>query len=838
MATSQEDNPNSSDLPAVDQQVMSPSVATTVEAGGPTQRPVVNGLTSQPQGFMNMDGEVTSVRRGQGVEEVIGDGVEARQRGSSAPVGGDPASFLMTGAAMSSTVSSGQNLRSPPAGPSVRERAQDVGFRPKGSSSTSILSGVMRAVSSIPGVVEDAVTRPLAPTMRSAGTSQQEMDGYLSAQSWSPGDQRRPPSEGQVPATPLFDQRTMNRLNEMPTQAPLLYATEGMQNSTGRASSTHSSDIQAEVRRQLSEFMALHEDESLRLRRQVEELYRENQELKFRASNAKSSPFGLEGTGLPGLGWFGRGLGSILGSTTRHGTPHQAPDFGPSRSPAPPPPPPPPETRSLDFAGQHYHTQGLDSDHPPLPSIATQESLSQNRANPPLSRSLFGDPGPPAPIASPKPPPTSSFAAGHPPSAPLDPLSVVLTGMAQLQGVVSEMAGTPKASSRSEVIKPGVTTLPDLPAPSLEACLEFSDWLHNSRPALADVSDSSEELWELVVQEAGIWYSEYLRKGPLDRLTMKPTPSSAVAQPKWTRVARRIETMIIGAAPQQIRDELSAARVSGLLQALCRLFVIYAPGGLTEREIGLKQIQEPSPASTPKEAVHTLRRWQRWCARMKELGGVLPDCALRVKALERVTKNVLVANPDIGFRINLTRAALQIDSIPDDSKVEQLHAQLLSELEVVSHRAVKEGERSKDNTNNPVVPKVRGVETETAQNPPKNPKASPKTNPKNIGAKPGVAQDQSASGKPQCTFYLGANGCKKGLDCAFEHNWGAIPAAERSGRCKSCGARLRDIGLQSVKPVQRVKIGQGPEPRLRPLVPVPQPLLCQNHHLRLGRMQC
>ena len=66
--------------------------------------------------------------------------------------------------------------------------------------------------------------------------------------------------------------------------------------------------------------------------------------------------------------------------------------------------------------------------------------------------------------------------------------------MAQLQGVVSELATSPKTTGKAEVIKPGVSSLPDLPEASSEACLEFSDWLHNTRPALADVSDTSGEL--------------------------------------------------------------------------------------------------------------------------------------------------------------------------------------------------------------------------------------------------------------------------------------------------------------------------------------------------------
>ena len=138
---------------------------------------------------------------------------------------------------------------------------------------------------------------------------------------------------------------------------------------------------------------------------------------------------------------------------------------------------------------------------------------------------------------------------GGPPGAGLDPMSVVLTGMAQLQSVVQEMA-SPKSSAKPETIKPGVVSLPELPPHGPESCLSFADWLHASRPALADVSDTSEDLWSKTVSEAQTWYAQYLKLDPLARLTNKPKPSEELAQVKWARVSRRIETMIISAAPQ------------------------------------------------------------------------------------------------------------------------------------------------------------------------------------------------------------------------------------------------------------------------------------------------
>ncbi|CAE7838747.1 RE1 [Symbiodinium sp. CCMP2592] len=224
-------------------------------------------------------------------------------------------------------------------------------------------------------------------------------------------------------------------------------------------------------------------------------------------------------------------------------------------------------------------------------------------------------------------------------------MSVVLTGMAQLQGVIADMATGTRSPTKAEAIKSSVSVLPELPVVGPEACLAFSDWLHSTRPALADVSDSSEELWDKVLEEANLWYARHLRLDAITRLTDKPTPSSVVLQPRWARVSRRIEGMILAAAPQGVRDE---------------------------------------------DTVDLLRKWKRWCSRMLELGGVLPDSSLQLKALERITKATLQAHPEVQFRVNLTRASLQIDTCPDSNKVEQLHAQLLAELEALSHRMPKE----------------------------------------------------------------------------------------------------------------------------------------------------
>ena len=379
----------------------------------------------------------------------------------------------------------------------------------------------------------------------------------------------------------------------------------------------------------------------------------------------------------------------------------------------------------------------------------------------------------------------------------LDPLNVVLSGMAQLQGIVTEIAASPKSTQKPEVIKPGVQTLPSLPELSADSCLLFADWLHNVRPALADVSDNSEELWSMVTSEATAWYSLYLKLDPLSRLTHRPVPSSELSQVRWQRVSRRMETMILAATPSGVRDEVSSARISGLLPLVCKLFVVYGPGSLTERELGLRNIQDPPAGVGVTDTIELLRRWKRWCSRMSELGGSLPDCALQVKAITKISKTVLSQHPEVSFRVSLSRASLHVDMNPDNDKVMKLHAQILSELEAIHHRGGKDKEGDKDKDKEKAreaasQAKVKGVEA-TAPGPPSTPKAprAPKSSPSPKTPNPPKAQasgDATATKIP-CTFFVQNNGCKKGSDCKFEHNWNAFSKEEKAQRCRTCGSK-------------------------------------------------
>ena len=864
-------NPNEHDLPNEERQVMSPNAQRQISASGDDTLRTSTGRDAGRMS-MNMDGETMPAVQAEG-PTLLGasEGVVVNGTTQGPPQMQRLSGFL-DGARSTVVESAGSDERAP--------------APPK----SGFMGGLARMVQAVERSIPQLVTQP------NASPTQNDAVEYASVRSsWSAD--AHPPSASTLPRTPLFPESTLQRMRQMERDAPLIYP-QGDQTSAVGPPSASSSDIQAEVRRQLSELMALRDEEGRRLRAQVEALTYENSELRTRALETVQSRSVISrtesvGQGFSGFGWIGRGLGSLMGSSRaldlrhsehhsraleNHVPPQSSLDLGSGITHLPHPLLPsgpqgqvPPGPQGHVPSGPQGHVpsglqgqvpsglqghvpSGLQGQVPPgpqghvpsgpqghVPSGLQGQVLSGLQGQVPSGLQGQVPSGPQGQVPSglqgqvpsglqgqvpsglqgqvpsglqgqvPSGPQgqVPSGPQGQVPSGPqgqvplgdmsdakgvdLDPLSVVLTGMAQLQGIVSEITTSPKAAVKQEMIKPGVATLPELPPLGPEACLAFSDWLHNVKPALGDVSDSSEELWSLILIESTKWYTNYLKLDPLGRLAFKPVPTGDLAQPKWQRVSRRMETMILGAMPSQVKEEISSARVEGLFPLLCKLFVVYGPGSLTEREIGLRHIQDPPAGNTVSETIDLMRRWRRWCARMVELGGSLPDPALQVKAITKISKNALQQNPEVSFRVSLSRASLQIDMNPDSDKVQKLHAQILSELEAMHHRGSSSKDRDQERDkakDNGAQAKVKGVEAQgqPPSAPPKGPKA-PKSPSKAPPAPKTSSTGDSSMSRTPCTFYTSQNGCKKGADCTFGHDWNSFSATEKAQRCKVCGSK-------------------------------------------------
>ena len=373
---------------------------------------------------------------------------------------------------------------------------------------------------------------------------------------------------------------------------------------------------------------------------------------------------------------------------------------------------------------------------------------------------------------------------------PRNPLEAMLSGIVQLQNVVADLAANKHGSSSGatgaspEVVRPGVTELVKLPPPTLEGALGFSDWIHAVKPSMNDLSDTSGECWDKVLAEARDWYNnQFVPSNPINRVRLKIPPSSIDAEPRWARVRHRMEHLIIQSCPDAVKSELSSARISGVMGILCRLHVVYKPGGVAERAEALRQVQSPRPVDSPIDAVLRLRTWKRWMTRLSDLGGNSPDAALCVQALEMITGTVLRSMPSLSFRINLVRASLHLDTQPTSTKVGECYEHLLVELEAVS-RVSEAQPGAQPGTKADVNKGVRQVEAKLQGGGESSPNAK---DPK--GGKTGGTAGSAESPKKLCKWFHEGKGCRRGKECRFLHDWNQIPKPDRLERCMACGGK-------------------------------------------------
>ena len=158
MATAEQvTNPNSNDLPP-DQHVMSPRVATARREDDDEGNPMLNGNHPPLRGTQDLDGETT-------LPTPVEEASEGVQRSSApAPSTRVPEETMRRDLTAQPTVDPGTKAGSmgrPPASLSVGARPVDHGAESIGlpAGGGSMLSGVFRAVQTLPAAVENLVTR-------------------------------------------------------------------------------------------------------------------------------------------------------------------------------------------------------------------------------------------------------------------------------------------------------------------------------------------------------------------------------------------------------------------------------------------------------------------------------------------------------------------------------------------------------------------------------------------------------------------------------------------------------------------------------------------------------
>ena len=186
--------------------------------------------------------------------------------------------------------------------------------------------------------------------------------------------------------------------------------------------------------------------------------------------------------------------------------------------------------------------------------------------------------------------------------------------------------------------------------------------------------------------------------------------------------------------------------------------VTYQPGGHQEKSSVLKALEAPSEAGSVSEVIQSLRKWLKWKKRAEDIDVKLPDPSILLRGLDKLSGRMLVANPNVQFRVNLTRSQMLIDAVPTLEGVEQLAECLLAEFDQLSYGKKKEGQGG------PKIKKLEGAE----EKPP-----------------PGLKKPEGETKLAPCKFFLTDEGCRKGKGCKWSHD---VTDPNGTKRCFTCGS--------------------------------------------------
>ena len=340
----------------------------------------------------------------------------------------------------------------------------------------------------------------------------------------------------------------------------------------------------------------------------------------------------------------------------------------------------------------------------------------------------------------------------------------------------------------------------DLPAlPELSESevgpLVAGDWITTIGPFLRDMSSSSSFWWDEVLRVAGALYRVWLGSEPMERLRLAPVSPPAFQVAPWLRIEQRGSVALLKALPESLRSELVAQREVSSIGILFKVLRVYQPGGLGERTTLLKQLVDQKVPVPLSDWMVALRSWRRWLTRVQELGIQPPDPVLLLSTLDRFAAGLAKHSPQVAFRLQVTRAALRVDTAPTEQSIQQFSESLLAEGEAVFHGGstlpIKE------------TVKVKVLDGEAAGSKEDQVKKDGKERSRESGetkevrggkdgkqAKQEVRNDKgdyktSSSDRPVCRYFLSESGCKKGHKCTFPHEWKGV---SKQGKCWNCGS--------------------------------------------------
>ena len=238
----------------------------------------------------------------------------------------------------------------------------------------------------------------------------------------------------------------------------------------------------------------------------------------------------------------------------------------------------------------------------------------------------------------------------------------------------------------------------------------------------------------------------------------------------YARTEQRGVHLMLKAVSANQQQELVVDRDLNSTAILFRLYVRHQPGGPAEKGILLRNLTTMPSCKSAMEWTAALRSWRRHYGRAREIGAILPDGCLLMKALEPVIQFLAKEDSQASFRLSQSRSQLQADERPDHVNLWQFSQCLLAEAETLSLFGAS-AKASSSTTSSPI--KVKQLDG-------------------NATTKPAIKDDKqkgkgtSNINKP-CRYFASDAGCRAAKSCKWVHSWDNIE--DKNSRCWNCGAK-------------------------------------------------
>ena len=343
-----------------------------------------------------------------------------------------------------------------------------------------------------------------------------------------------------------------------------------------------------------------------------------------------------------------------------------------------------------------------------------------------------------------------------------DPLKLLVQGMRQLQ-----QAYIGKTDSKDTEFK-GSAVIPEMPDVGAESSVAFADWLYELEQVIGGLSDKASVWFAACLSVATKAYTEYTLASPVARLSIQPRIPDELKDEKWSRLERRVMTLLLGSMKKAAKDDAITHRILDVPSLLYRLHVLYQPGGISERTAILKHLEGKSAGENVHECITALRKWRRYIERAESMRVTVPDPSILLGAVELMVKKVLDAHPEVKFRVALMRNELQLQGNPTVEGILRFHTHILAELQMVA--PVQEAGLST------TLKALEGTTAGTGES------SSPSRSPARKG------RDNAVGSKVPCKFFMSKTECSRGANCKFNHAFES--REDKKTRCWECGSTL------------------------------------------------